>query len=177
MEQKCHIECGTVVRVLQKPVPTVEIWPVALQRTLNWSAFVLLFNSAGENHHFDKKFYLVFSLLADFYKFRWTSEVYATLTMGNRFLGMQISIVWVVFAFKTVTLMWQAAKAQDIARKCHSSTVICCWNLLYSHYDYQRISASTPDTWVVEAVYQHKNWICLCVCQRGCSCIIELKRV
>ena len=34
--------------------------------------------------------------------------VYATFTMGNRFLGVQI---WVVFAFKTVTLLWQRAKS------------------------------------------------------------------
>ena len=41
--------------------------------------------------------------------------------MGNRFLGVQISILWVVFAVKTVTLLWQPAKAQDIASECHSS--------------------------------------------------------
>ena len=41
----------------------------------------------------------------------------------SRFLGMQISIIWVVFAVKTVTLLWQPAKAQDIARACHSSRV------------------------------------------------------
>ena len=35
--------------------------------------------------------------------------------MGNRFLKVQISIFWVVFAVKTVTLLWQPAKAQDIA--------------------------------------------------------------
>ena len=38
-------------------------------------------------------------------------------------------------------------------------------------YDYQRTSAglenkhSTPDTWLVEAVYRHKNCICLRVWQ------------
>ena len=69
---------------------------------------------------------------------------------------MKISINWVVFAVKTVTLLWKQAKAPDIARECHSSTVICSWNLLYSHYDYQETSAglgnkhSTPDTWVEE---------------------------
>ena len=62
-----------------------------------------------------------FGVLAAFYKFHWTSNVYATLTMGNRFLGVQISIIWVVFAGKTVTLLWQPAKAQDIASECHSS--------------------------------------------------------
>ena len=30
---------------------------------------------------------------------------YATLTIGNGFLGEQISIIWVVFAVKTVTLL------------------------------------------------------------------------
>ena len=59
-------------------------------------------------------------------KFHWTSKLYATLIMGNRFLGVQISIIWVVFAIKTVTLLWQPAKAQDIARDFHSSTLICC---------------------------------------------------
>jgi len=27
--------------------------------------------------------------------------------MGNRFLGVKILIIWVVFAAKTVTLLWQ----------------------------------------------------------------------
>ena len=34
--------------------------------------------------------------------------------MGNRFLEVQISILWVVFAVKTVTLLWQPAKAQEL---------------------------------------------------------------
>ena len=33
--------------------------------------------------------------------------------MRNRFLGVQISIIWVVVAVKTVTLLWQPAKAED----------------------------------------------------------------
>ena len=157
-----------------------------------------------------KKLYLFFGVLAAFYKFHWTSKFYAALIyillpdtflhhkcihcvcllfrhgvhdMGNRFLGVQISIISVVFAVKTVTILWQPAKAQDIPREFHSSTVICCWNLLSSHYDYQRTSAglenkhSTPDTWLVEAVYRHKNCLCLCVWQGVCSCTIDLKRV
>ena len=36
-------------------------------------------------------------------------KVYATLTMRNTFLGVQISIIWVVFTVKTVTLLWQPA--------------------------------------------------------------------
>ena len=39
-----------------------------------------------------KKFYLFSGILAAFYKFHWTSKVYATLTTGNRFLGVQILI-------------------------------------------------------------------------------------
>ena len=66
-----------------------------------------------------KKIYLFFGVLATFH---WTSKLYATLIMGNRFLGVQISIIWVVFAVKTVTLLWQPAKAQGIARECHSSS-------------------------------------------------------
>ena len=44
----------------------------------------------------------------------------------NRSLGVQISIISVVFAVKTVTIRWQPAKAQDIPREFHSSTDICC---------------------------------------------------
>ena len=79
-----------------------------------------------KNNHFFPLILPFLGVLAAFYKFHWTSKVYATLTMGNRFLGVQISIIWVVFAVKTVTLLWQPAKAQDIASECHSSTVICC---------------------------------------------------
>ena len=61
-------------------------------------------------------------VLADFYKFHWTSEVYATLDMKNRFLGVQISLIWVVFAVKTVTLLWQPVKSV----KSVSSIAICC---------------------------------------------------
>ena len=167
------------------PIPTVEIFANSLTTHIKLKSFRSSFQFCWWEQSFWKNSTLVFSLLAAFYKFHWTSKVYATLTMGNRFLGVQISIIWVVFAVKTVTLLWQPAKAQDIARECHSSIVICCWNLLYSHYysDYQRTSAdlgnkhSTPDTWVVEAVYRCKNCICLCVWQRVGSCIIELKRV
>ena len=34
--------------------------------------------------------------------------------MGNRFLGVQISIIWVVFAVKTVTLLWQQQKLRTL---------------------------------------------------------------
>jgi len=87
---------------------------------------------------------------------------------------VKISLIWVVFATKTVTLLWQPVKSWDIARERLSSTAICCWNLLNSHYDYQRASAdlknkqSTPDTQVVEVVYWHKNCICLWVWQWVC---------
>ena len=79
---------------------------------------------------------------------------------------------WVVFAVKTVTLLWQPV---EIAREHLSSTAIFCWNLLNSHYDYQRASAdlknkhSIPDIRVVEVVYWHKNHICLWVWQWVCS--------
>ena len=43
--------------------------------------------------------------------------MYATLTIRNRFLGVQIPLVWVVFAIKTVTLLWQPVTSWDIARK------------------------------------------------------------
>jgi len=32
--------------------------------------------------------------------------------MKNRFLGVQILLIWVVFAIKTVTLLWQPVKAR-----------------------------------------------------------------
>ena len=52
----------------------------------------------------------LFGVLAAFYKLHCSCKVYATLIMGNRFLGVQISIIWVVVAFKTVTLLWQPAQ-------------------------------------------------------------------
>ena len=54
----------------------------------------------------------LFGVLAAFYKFHCSCKVHvcATLIMGNRFLGVQISIIWVVVAFKTGTLMWQPAQ-------------------------------------------------------------------
>ena len=52
-------------------------------------------------------------VLADFYKFHWTFKVYATLTMRNRFLGVQFSLIWVVFAIKLVTLLWQPVKSHQ----------------------------------------------------------------
>ena len=58
-------------------------------------------------------------------------DFYVICNRGNRFLGMQISIIWVVFAVKTVTLLWRPANVQDITRECHSSTVICCFILIY----------------------------------------------
>ena len=77
--------------------------------------------------------------------------------MRIRLLGVQISLIWVVFcrqnSYTTV------AASCDVGRECLSSTAICCRNLLNSHYDYQRTSAdlknkhSTPDTRVVEVVY------------------------
>ena len=108
----------------KKPARTVEFQPTALQRISNRSAFVLLFNSAGRSNHFEK-ILPVFCVLASFYKFHWTSKLYAALIKGNRFLGVQILIIGVVFGAKTVTL-WQPAKAQDIAKEFQSSTVICC---------------------------------------------------
>ena len=52
-----------------------------------------------------KMFYQYSRVLADFYKFHWISEVYA------RFLGVQILLIWVVFAVKTVTLLGQPVKS------------------------------------------------------------------
>ena len=89
-----------------------KFWQIALKRISNWSAFVHLFNSAGKNIPF-KKFYLYSRVLAEFYKFHWTSKICATLTMRNRFLGVQISLIWVVFAVKTDTLLWQPVKSWD----------------------------------------------------------------
>ena len=149
--------------------------PIALQHVTNWSIFVHLFSSAGKNILF-KTIYLYSRVLADFCKFHWTSNVYATLTMRNRFLGVQISSIWVVFAIKTVTLLWQPVKSWNIASECLSSTDICCWNLLISHCDYQRISADlkhkhfVPDT---RAVYWHKNH----VYNYACGCGIQSMRV
>ena len=59
---------------------------MTLQRISNWNAFVHLFSSAGKNVPFFLNFYLYSRVLADFYKFHWTSTIYATLTMRNRFL-------------------------------------------------------------------------------------------
>ena len=104
----------------KKTNPQSKFRPVALQRTSNWSTFIL--SILLLTTIILKKFYLCFGVLAAFYTFHWTSKVYATLTMKNRFLGVQISIIWVVFAVKIVTLLWQPAKAQDIGRECHPST-------------------------------------------------------
>ena len=99
--------------------------PIALQRKSLLFFSILLVRTVI--------FFTFCGILATFfYKFHWTSKVYATLIMGNRILGVQTSIKWVVFAVKTVVLLWQTAKAQYIASECHSSTVICCRNLLYS---------------------------------------------
>ena len=43
-----------------------------------------------------KKISLYSRVLADFYKFHWTFKINATLTIGNRFLEVQISLIWVV---------------------------------------------------------------------------------
>ena len=94
--------------------PQSKFRPIALQHKSNQSTFVL-FNPAGI-----VIFFTFFGILATFfYKFHWTSKVYATLIMGNRILGVQTSIKWILFAVKTVILLWQTAKARDIASDCH----------------------------------------------------------
>ena len=85
--------------------PRSKSLPIALQRISNWSALVHHFSSAGKNIPFK-----------DFYKISLDLKVYATFTMRNRFLGVQISLTWVVFAVKTVILLWQPVKSWDIAR-------------------------------------------------------------
>ena len=109
--------------------PKLKSQPIALQCTSNWNTFVHL-SVLVVRTILLKTFYQYSHVLADFHKFHWTSEVYATLTMRNRFLGVQMSLLWVVFAIKIVTLLWQPAKSWDIARERPSSTAICCWNVL-----------------------------------------------
>ena len=172
MERKCPIECGTVVCVLQKTVHPVEIYVHQIE-ALSFFFSILLVRTI-----ILKIFYLFFGVLAAFYKFHWISKAYATLTMGNRFLGVQISIIWVVFAVKSHT----AVATTKISGHCKRVS------LQYSHLLRKLITKGPQLSWkqtfyscmitcVVEAVYQHKNCICLCVWQRVCSCIIELKRV
>ena len=84
---------------------------------------------AGKNDHFFFKFYLFWR----FSHFLQTSKVYGIVTMGSKFLGVQILIIWVVFAVKTVTLLWQLAKAQDIASVTPIQLFAAAINLLYSH--------------------------------------------
>ena len=143
LERKCYIDCGTVPRVLQKPAPTVEISANSLTTHIKLKHF------------------------RSFYKFYWTSKLYATLIMGNRFLRVLISIIWVVFTVKTVTLLWQPANAQDIARECHSSgfmqTFVAETYFIFimitkgPQLDLETNILLLADTWVVEAVYRHKN--------------------
>ena len=40
--------------------------------------------------------------------------VYATLTMRNRFLRVEITLIWVVFAVRTVTLLWQPESVSPV---------------------------------------------------------------
>ena len=64
--------------------------PIALQHISNWSIFVL-FGSAGKTF---VTTFMYLCVLATIYKFHWTSKVlYATLTIWNRFLGVQIFAV------------------------------------------------------------------------------------
>ena len=97
LERKYYTECSTVGLGLYVPCknshPRSKSRPITLQPISNWSTFVHLFSSAGKNNPF-KKILPVFSCLAEFH---WTSEVYATLIMRIRFLGVQISLIWVVF--------------------------------------------------------------------------------
>ena len=72
----------------KNPHTQSKFWLIALQRTSNCSAFVLLINSAGKND----QILPVFGVLAVFYKFHWTSKLYAALIMGNRFLGVHIQL-------------------------------------------------------------------------------------
>ena len=82
-------------------------------------------------------------------------KVYATLTMGNRFLGVQISIIWVVFAFKTITLLWLPAQERiteghllGIMRKRWKYTTQS--DVIIPHWPIPNNSAST--------VGQHSLW-------------------
>ena len=127
MERKCPIECGTFVRVLEKPIHPVEISASSLTTHIKLKHFRSFFSILLVRTIILKVFYLFFGVLAAFYKFHW--KVYATLTMRNGFLGVQISIIWVVFAVRTVTLLWQPAKTRDIARECHSSSHLL-WKLI-----------------------------------------------
>ena len=73
---------------------------------------------------------------------------------------MQIPLVWVVFAVKTVTLLWQPVTSWDIARKRLSPVqqfvAEACLIPIMINKGPQLISKnkhSTADTQVVEAVY------------------------
>ena len=76
----------------KNPHPQSKFTPIALYNAHQVEALSFFFSDLL------KKFYLFFGILAAFYKFHWSSKLYATLIMGYRFLGVQISI-------KTVTLL------------------------------------------------------------------------
>ena len=89
---KCHIKSSTVVRILQKSAPTVKISANSFTTHIKLSTFVL-FISAGKNIHFERICICIFVFWPLFVNF--TRFNYATLTMGNRFLEVQISgCIW-----------------------------------------------------------------------------------
>ena len=167
----------TAAPLYVKPTPTVEISANSLTTHIKLKCFCS-FQFCWSEQSFWKNSTCFFVFWPLFTNFTGLVSYMQPLSWEKSFLGRRF---WLYLPPKQ-SLLWKPARAQDIARECHSSTVIFCWNLLCSHYDYQRTSTglgnkhSTPDTWVVEAVYWHKNCMCWCVWQRVCSCIIELKR-
>ena len=118
------------VHSLQNSHPKLKSQPIALQCISNWNTFVHLFCSGGKNNPFK-------NILPVFSCFSWFSQISLdfwgicnSYHEKYRFLGVQMSLLWVVFALKIVTLLWQPAKSWDIARECPSSTAICCLNVL-----------------------------------------------
>ena len=112
---------AAVLRTAQQGLYTRTSLPTPTQRISNWSAFIHLFSSAGKN--IQNILSCLIWFLLDF-----MVHVYVTITVGSRFLGVKILLL---FAVKTVTLLQESV----------SLVVICCWNLINSHYDYQRTSA------------------------------------
>ena len=73
----------------KNPHPQSKFRPIAYQI----EALSFFFSSLLVRTIILKKIIPVFGVLAAFYKFHWTSKLYAALIMGNRFLGVQISII------------------------------------------------------------------------------------
>ena len=75
---KCHIECGTVVRVLQKPAPTIEISANSLATHIKLKRFRSSFQFCWYEQPFKKKtlFFWCFS------RFLWTSKALIPWEIG-----------------------------------------------------------------------------------------------